>query len=168
MNAPKSNQVFQISKMNIDSKFATVQNAEATQLACSAPIVLTEFKQSVEEAKVLPVESTEPAQAQLHTETSITKESNQTVDGGLSLPSVSQVDGLNDAINDSEFGQADKSVSLQTQKSFIVDNLNLRKTNEQNLWYDVTLTKNLKHLVTDYILTNSLEVSFFFKYHNLN
>lgn len=67
------------------------------------------------------------------------------------IPKVSQVDGLNDESLNQE---QEKSDSLN--QKLLLDLISYKKNqNDSSGWYDVTITKSLKHLVTDYIIKNT-------------
>ena len=73
-----------------------------------------------------------------------------------SIPKINQVDGTSDEIQSQD---QEKSDSLS--QKLILEMMNYKKQhqNDSNGWYDVTITKSLKHLVTDYIIkTPSSEV----------
>ncbi len=67
------------------------------------------------------------------------------------ISKVSQVDGLND---DSMNQEQDKGDSLN--QKLLLEMMSYKKNqNDSSGWYDVTITKSLKHLVTDYIIKNT-------------
>ena len=72
---------------------------------------------------------------------------------------VNQVDGLNDENLSQESEKADS-----LNQKLLLEMVNFKKQNQTDSggWYDVTITKSLKHLVADYIVkTPTQEVEYY-------